>query len=399
MSSVPPPRKPGKAARRHVPPRKKPEPDYDVDEGEIIHPLARAHDWAIDFWARLIESAPDGRRRTLRRTGDRTWVTNCLHADHVDLTPSMTITEAEAEDGRLLFCCHSRGCDFFEICGNMRVDPATTFTHESTRRWSKKQGRKQVLGFTPSVAPPLSAAALSDAEHRDRFQAAMMECTHRMRSERDLERDNSGRRVHAYREWADRLPGISVDAFRAYWCGEDERGNLAIAHLDGDGQIVGVALRSPEGRRWCLTVEERDEKGDKIEFHSRCGIVTPGGEPPGKPKGVVLVCEGQTDAMAAWTAGYWAVSKGAATPSPQALEWLAAYLKKFTAEGKPRYGDTIRVVADRDENGTGLVGAKKTVAYLVKALGRAVECVYPPGGFKDLREYFISKSQPRTRKV
>ncbi len=92
---------------------------------------------------------------------------------------------------------------------------------------------------------------------------------------------------------AERL-GVSVAALmdlRVAWA--ELHGAWAFPMRDGDGKVVGIRLRSEDGRKWAV-------RG------SREGLFYPERAPADH---LALICEGPTDTAAAITLGLWAVGR------------------------------------------------------------------------------------------
>lgn len=134
--------------------------------------------------------------------------------------------------------------------------------------------------------------------------------------------------------------GIAEDTIRHFRLGIATRGgqvHLAVPHIQG-GVAVGIKFRSlpPSPKAF-----SRLKGCPSPLYHADClaGLLT---VPPAER--IVILCEGETDCMAAWQMGYdWTVSSTAgasATISPDWIESLAPATKILIAYDSDEAGDT-----------------------------------------------------------
>lgn len=156
--------------------------------------------------------------------------------------------------------------------------------------------------------------------------------------------------------WAEQL-GLDVrdmDMFGACQVG----GMLCFPMRDGAGDVTGIRTRTPDGQK-------RAVRG------SRAGLFLPMAR---KTWGGILICEGPTDACAAFALEFDAVGR----PSCQGCEdHVLATLRRFNA---------ARATICADADGPGIDGAQKLAATL--RAGRVAVRLVTPGGHKDLRDWY-----------
>ena len=153
--------------------------------------------------------------------------------------------------------------------------------------------------------------------------------------------------------------GLSVESLRRLGVGWSVRHRAwTFPMSDAAGRIVGIRLRLPSGRKLSI-------KGGKE------GLFIPSGLEPG---GMLLVCEGPTDASACLGWGIQAVGRPSCCGGVKHLCELVRRLRPEQAV----------VVADGD--GPGRRGAERLAATLA-AYASAVRVITPPVPHKDARAW------------
>lgn len=165
--------------------------------------------------------------------------------------------------------------------------------------------------------------------------------------------------------------GVSMESLeRLGACYDPMHSAWAFPMRDGGGRIVGIRLRTYEGRKFALT-------------GSRQGIFTPDGLAPDRECGV-CVLEGPTDAAAALSLGLPAVGRPSCSGG---LDELAGLFRRIRCR-------RFTVVADSDApkrrpDGSawypGREGAEALAEALSRSLGAPCRVVYPPA--KDMRAW------------
>lgn len=135
-------------------------------------------------------------------------------------------------------------------------------------------------------------------------------------------------------------------------------GILAFSMRDAAGDVVGIRLRSRNGRKWAI-------RG------SRNGLFTPVTPPP---SGRILVCEGPTDTAALLTLGYQAIGRPSCSGG-------RALIVDFVRRHRVR---DVAIVADGDDPGR---RGAADLATAIVAYVRAVRIINPPAGIKDARAW------------
>ncbi len=152
-----------------------------------------------------------------------------------------------------------------------------------------------------------------------------------------------------------RTLGLTTTGMGTYgWAWAPEYRAWAIPMLDGQGWPVGIRLRAEDGRKWAV-------RG------SRQGLFCP--LTIGPSSDTALVCEGPTDALAAFQMGFWAIGR------PSCLgchDMVVQTIKRLRIR---------RVVVMADHDGPGQAGAAK----LANDLRCWHKVVIPPA--KDLRAW------------
>jgi hypothetical protein len=135
-----------------------------------------------------------------------------------------------------------------------------------------------------------------------------------------------------------RTLGLTTTGMGTYgWAWAPEHRAWAIPMIDGHGWPVGIRLRAEDGRKWAV-------RG------SRQGLFCP--MTIGPSSDTALICEGPTDALAAFQMGYWTIGR------PSCLgchDMVVQTIRKWKLR-------RVVIVADRD--GPGRAGAQKLAADL-----------------------------------
>ncbi|MEI6789362.1 MAG: toprim domain-containing protein [bacterium] len=133
---------------------------------------------------------------------------------------------------------------------------------------------------------------------------------------------------------------------------------LAFPMYDGTGQVCGIRTRNRDGSKRAVT-------------GSRAGVFLPTmHDPAAKP----VICEGPTDAAAAFALGFYPIGR----PSCTGCE-------RHVADTCHRLGiKEVTLCADAD--GPGIAGARKLGDVLQAA--KISVCMVTPCGHKDLRDWF-----------
>ena len=146
------------------------------------------------------------------------------------------------------------------------------------------------------------------------------------------------------------LPASTLRYLNAAWA--DQHAAWAFPMQDGQGNIVGIRLRSSDGRKWAV-------KG------SRQGIFVPAVP----PQDVCWICEGPTDTAAALSLGVYAVGRPSCTGGVKEIIGL-------TIRTRIR---RLVIVADNDKAG------KRGAWHLADEIRLPWKMLYLPA--KDLRDY------------
>jgi hypothetical protein len=208
----------------------------------------------------------------------------------------------------------------------------------------------------------------------------------------DLAKAHQGQAGSKPQELADRL-GVSVQSLIALGCGWDPakpfgmKGNCwTFPSRDGEGNVIGIALRFPEPRR------------NRAGKESNKGMMTGGRQglfydPASwsRGSGPILLVEGASDTAAAMTMGLAVVGR----PSNRGGVMHLANLLEGVPADRP-----ILVVGERDEKGDGnwpgRDGAIATATQLAKELHRTILWSIVPDGAKDTREFLQAVSDIST---
>lgn len=168
-------------------------------------------------------------------------------------------------------------------------------------------------------------------------------------------------------EWAEKLNvwEYALDRLQPAW--DSAAGALAFPMRDGAGTVVGIRLRAEDGRKWAVG-------------GSKEGLFY---DPDLEVKRDLVVCEGPTDAAAAYSLDLDVVGRPSCASGVQVLIDLARRLRVRT----------VTIIADHDQTKVrpdggayhpGLDGAVK----LIGELRRVARIVVPPA--KDMRAWFGS---------
>lgn len=171
------------------------------------------------------------------------------------------------------------------------------------------------------------------------------------------------------RRFADQL-GVTVESLERLGCvWAEEHGAWAFPMRDADGEVVGVRLRSPGGRKWAI-------KG------SKGGIFLPDGGMPDQAERVFVV-EGPSDCAAALDIGLVAVGRASCSAGGDDLARLLCRRD-------------VVIIGDNDETKTAPDGRTFRPGYdgayglaqrlLQKPAARTVRVIFPLRG-KDVREW------------
>ena len=161
--------------------------------------------------------------------------------------------------------------------------------------------------------------------------------------------------------WADKL-GLPIDVLDVM--GGCHLGDmLAFPMHDGYGNVCGIRTRNPDGSKRSVT-------------GSRAGLFLPTLDNEGDP----VICEGPTDAAAAFALGFYPIGRPSCSGS-----------ERHVVDTCRRLGiDKATICADSD--GPGIAGARK-LADVLNAARIQVRMV-TAGGHKDLRDWFKSGVTP-----
>jgi len=156
--------------------------------------------------------------------------------------------------------------------------------------------------------------------------------------------------------------GLSAKSLQRLGVGySSQRRSWTFPMTDAAGNVLGIRLRSPSGRKWSV-------RGGKE------GLFTPSGLKPG---GRLLVCEGPTDTAALLGLGFAAVGRPSCLGGVRHVVQLVQRLAP--AE--------VVIVADRDVPGQR--GADRLAVTLV-AYVPVLRVIRPPEGIKDARAWKAS---------
>jgi len=155
---------------------------------------------------------------------------------------------------------------------------------------------------------------------------------------------------------------VTAAALRMLGIGRDERGNWAFPMRDAKGDVLGIRLRAPSGRKWAVT------GGKEGLFLPEFSAFAPSAE----IENAVFFPEGASDTAALLTIGARAVGR------PSALGGV-----KLAVEYVRRNSVSLAVVvSDADEAGQrGALALARAMSLYCKAC-----IIQPPTGLKDIRE-------------
>ncbi len=169
--------------------------------------------------------------------------------------------------------------------------------------------------------------------------------------------------------WNDGLAmdlGVDPDALELLQPAYDAaNGAFAFPMRDGAGGVVGIRLRSREGRKWAV-------RGSREGLFYSPALV-PGSEP-------LVICEGPTDTAAALTLGLQAVGRPSCSGGAEAL---AALCKRLAVRRVVMLADCD--APHRRPDGSVWYPGRDGAVTMARALRRAWQMVLPPA--KDLRAW------------
>ncbi len=173
---------------------------------------------------------------------------------------------------------------------------------------------------------------------------------------------------------AGRADSAALRALRVGWSGDRNLARPSCAMTfpehDGAGNIIGISVRAPDGR-----------KG--TPFGAKRGLIVPKGfDSMPDP---VLPVEGPSDVAACLTMGLTAVGRPSNCGGISHLAELVRGHKVLVA------GENDRKVENRTERWPGRDGAKKVAQALAKGWGKPVQWALPPDGAKDIRAWLKSR--------
>lgn len=145
-----------------------------------------------------------------------------------------------------------------------------------------------------------------------------------------------------------------------------DAGAFTFPERDGEGRVVGLSLRAPNGAKGAPSCARR-------------GLVVPAD--PTRLADPLLIVEGASDVAACLTLGLAAVGRPS---NVGGADDLAAMLRDRR----------VMVVGERDERDgrwPGRVGAVRVTEALASAWGRPVEWTLPPSGAKDVRAWVCAR--------
>ena len=284
---------------------------------------------------------------------------------------------ATTADG-LIFCLRSHG----DIPGYLCLGEARDGMGGLYREVGDTRGMR--LAGDPRPAPRAKAPRRETDEDRlDPVEIEQILARARRRSDHKEriaelahERGVKAESLHALGYlWGPRVPtGVRVyDPRTEIW--EPEYRDLhvyAYPLIGVDGEPCGIATLSQDGRK-------------RMIYGSQLGIAEPWGWwERAESIGTIYAPEGAGDVSALWSMGLAAVGR----PSNRAgAETLAERLRPLVEAGV-----RIVIVADRDEHGAGIDGARHTARIVADKLGIAVEVAYPPVKCKDSRAWLIQQA-------
>ncbi len=209
---------------------------------------------------------------------------------------------------------------------------------------------------------PLDATSHRPPRNGDRRRDAATSPSRDLPLPTCLSRDNGPAALDAA---ADAL-GVPPTALRALGCVRAGHG-VWTPERDARGTVIGWQRRDPDGGKLA---------------HGRRGLVhSPDWRKRAVETGVVYLAEGMTDTAAMAAMGFAAVGRPSCTGGGDLLGDLLAVLPPAVK---------IIVVADRDRDDAGRVGALDTARQLASRLDRPVEVVLPPADAKDVRAWYVA---------
>ncbi len=158
--------------------------------------------------------------------------------------------------------------------------------------------------------------------------------------------------------FADKL-GVSAESLQRLdvgWTGDA----WSFSMRDAEGHVIGIRLRNWAGRKWAVS-------------GSKDGLFIPFGLSYGEE---LLICEGPTDLAALLDLGFDALGRPCCMGGKKLLAELV----------RRRRPSSIVVFSDNDEHSAGQRGAESLASMLV-LYAPSLRVIYPPGGFKDARQW------------
>lgn len=244
----------------------------------------------------------------------------------------------------------------------LRVEGAEYRLYGPEKHWTPKP-RQQLV--TSKAAP----AGLTDLARRFRSQVAA--------SRLDSLAGALGVRSEALQAigigWA---TSDDLKSLGAAWTGGRPDGAWTFPEFNGGGQVCGVSLRAPDGRK---------SSPSSKKTGARRGLIVPVDSElrPAIPEGLVLGVEGASDVAAALTIRLSAVGRPSNSAGAKDLAQLLS-------------GREVLVLGENDAKQSGdwpgKEGAERVATALANAWKKPVQWSLPPDNAKDLREWLRSRS-------
>lgn len=272
--------------------------------------------------------------RNLSGGGDQ-W-TGCCPA-HADSSPSLSV--ALKPDGTLLMNCFA-GCNFDDICTAVGLSPADMFGSS----------------YSPGPQMPIAHRGrrkTSDDKADPKWQQLKQEYCNQISPEQ-------------INQLADqlRLTPESLTRLEVGWSAHDQA--WTFPEYNASFEVCGILRRYPDGQKTVMSGSKR-------------GLCLPLGW--ADDKGVIYVCEGQSDTAAAIMCGHRAIGR----PGKNAgISKLADVLRN-----RP---EDITIVLDNDPQSS-ISTPPCITKTLANLLGRSISIFQPPTPYKDLREFLTRSRQ------
>ena len=155
--------------------------------------------------------------------------------------------------------------------------------------------------------------------------------------------------------------GVSADSLRQLRVGwSSEHAAYTFPMCDAVGRVLGVRLRGSDGHKWSV------RGGQEGLFLPRTGETA--------NSGMLLVCEGPTDAAALIDLGFYTIGRPSCTGGVRLIVELVQSLRP----------DCVTILADADAPG---IRGANNLAVLLTAYVPSVRVVIPPPGIKDARQW------------